>query len=42
MRSNREEIIEKLIRLDKDVALMDTTEDIYSCVIVGGSALSVA
>ena len=39
MRSNREEIIEKLIQLDKDVALMDTTEDIYSCVIVGGSAL---
>lgn len=39
MKSNREEIIEKLIQLDKDVALMDTTEDIYSCVIVGGSAL---
>lgn len=39
MKSNREEIIEKLIQLDKDVALMDTSEDTYSCVIVGGSAL---
>ncbi len=36
---NREEIINRLLQLDRDMALIDTTEDIYSCVIVGGGAL---
>ena len=35
----REEIINRLLQVDKDMALLDTTSDIYSCVIVGGSAL---
>lgn len=35
----REEIINRLLQVDKDMALLDTTPDIYSCVIVGGSAL---
>lgn len=39
MKSNREEIIERLIQLDKDVALLDNSADVYTCVIVGGSAL---
>lgn len=39
MKSNKKEIIEKLKQLDKDMLLIDTTDDLYSCVIVGGSAL---
>lgn len=33
------EIIERLQKVDKDMALLDTSSDTYSCVIVGGSAL---
>lgn len=33
------EIIERLQKVDKDMALLDTNSDTYSCVIVGGSAL---
>ena len=29
MKSNREEIIERLIQLDKDVALLDNSADVY-------------
>lgn len=39
MKSNKNEILEKLMQLDGDMALLDTTDDIYACVIVGGSAL---
>lgn len=35
----REEIINRLLQVDRDMALLDTTPDTYSCVIVGGSAL---
>ena len=35
----REEIINRLLQVDKDMALLNTTSDMYSCVIVGGSAL---
>lgn len=35
----KEEIINRLLQVDRDMALLDTTPDIYSCVIVGGSAL---
>lgn len=35
----RDEIIKRLLQVDKDMALLDTTPDMYSCVIVGGSAL---
>ena len=30
---------EKLKQLDNDIALLDTSDDLYTCVIVGGSAL---
>ena len=39
MKSNKKEIIEKLIQLDSDMALLDSSDDLYTCVIVGGSAL---
>ncbi len=39
MKSYREEIIDKLLQVDRDMALIDTTPDVYYCVIVGGSAL---
>ncbi|MGN1130257.1 MAG: DUF6036 family nucleotidyltransferase [Ruminococcus sp.] len=39
MNLHREEIINRLLQVDKDMSLLDTTSDIYSCVIVGGSAL---
>lgn len=39
MKSNKGEIIDKLIQLDRDMALLDTSDDLYTCVIVGGSAL---
>ena len=39
MKSNKKEIIEKLKQLDSDMALLDSTDDLYTCVIVGGSAL---
>lgn len=35
----RDEIIKRLLQVDRDMALLDTTPDMYSCVIVGGSAL---
>lgn len=35
----RDEIKNRLLQVDKDMALLDTTPDTYSCVIVGGSAL---
>ena len=35
----RDEIISRLLQVDKDMELLDTTPDMYSCVIVGGSAL---
>lgn len=35
---NKNEIIKRLKQLDSDMALLDTSEDVYSCVIVGGSA----
>ena len=35
----REEIIDRLLQVDRDIALLDTSLDVYSCVIVGGSAL---
>lgn len=35
----REEIIDRLLKVDRDMALLDNTPDLYSCVIVGGSAL---
>lgn len=35
----REEIIQRLLQIDKDMVLLDDTMDIYDCVIVGGSAL---
>lgn len=35
----REEIINRLLQVDRDMVLLDTTPDTYSCVIVGGSAL---
>lgn len=39
MKSNKKDILEKLKQLDSDMALLDTSDDIYSCIIVGGSAL---
>ena len=39
MKSNKKEILEKLKQLDSDMALLDTSDDMYTCVIVGGSAL---
>ena len=33
------EIIERLLQIDRDMALIDTSEDVYTCVIAGGSAL---
>jgi hypothetical protein len=35
----RDKIIERLKQVDKDMALLDNSLDVYSCVIVGGSAL---
>lgn len=37
--NNKREILERLKRLDEDAALLDPSEDLYSCIIVGGSAL---
>lgn len=39
MKSNKSEILKKLMQLDSDMALLDTSDDMYTCVIVGGSAL---
>lgn len=33
------EIIERLLQVDRDMALIDTSDDVYTCVIAGGSAL---
>ena len=39
MKSNKEEILDRLKQLDNDMLLLDTSDDLYSCIIVGGSAL---
>lgn len=39
MKISRDEIIERLKQLDRDVALIDNSDAQYACVIVGGSAL---
>ena len=39
MEMNKKEILDRLLQVDKDMALIDPTEDQYMCVIVGGSAL---
>ena len=39
MEMNKKEILNRLLQVDKDMALIDPTEDQYMCVIVGGSAL---
>ena len=39
MEMNKKEILNRLLQVDKDMALIDPTEDRYMCVIVGGSAL---
>ena len=39
MEMNRQEILERLMQVDRDMALLDTSLDTYTCVIVGGSAL---
>lgn len=39
MSLDRDEIVKRLLQVDKDMSIIDTTPDIYSCVIVGGSAL---
>ena len=36
---NKAEIIKRLMSVDNDMSLLDTTADTYSCIIVGGSAL---
>ena len=39
MNLDRDEIIARLKQIDEDMSLIDTTEDTYDCIIVGGSAL---
>ena len=39
MEMNKAEIIKRLMSVDNDMSLLDTTADTYSCIIVGGSAL---
>ena len=36
---NKKELLERLKQLDSDMVLLDNSEDLYTCVIVGGSAL---
>ena len=36
---NKKELLERLKQLDSDMALLDNSEDLYTCVSVGGSAL---
>ena len=36
---NQNELLERLKQLDDDMALLDNSEDLFTCVIVGGSAL---
>ena len=35
---NKKELLERLKQLDSDMVLLDNSEDLYTCVIVGGSA----
>lgn len=35
----KKEIISRLMKIDSDMRLLDTSSDIFTCVIVGGSAL---
>ncbi len=39
MSLQREDIIKRLIQVDKDMCLLDSSADVFTCVIVGGSAL---
>lgn len=39
MSLQREDIIKRLIQVDKDMCLLDSSSDVFTCVIVGGSAL---
>ena len=36
---NKKELLKRLKQLDDDMALLDNSEDLFTCVIVGGSAL---
>lgn len=37
--NNKSDILERLKRLDEDITLLDPSADLYTCIIVGGSAL---
>ena len=39
MQMNKREIFDRLLQVDRDMALLDPTDEQYMCVIVGGSAL---
>lgn len=41
MEMDRQDILDRLMRIDSDMALLDPTPNLYSCVLVGGSALVV-
>lgn len=36
---NKHELVSRLLQLDKDMSLIEDSDSIYSCVIVGGGAL---
>ena len=36
---NKNELLNRLKELDSDMVLLDTSDDLYTCIIVGGSAL---
>lgn len=36
---HKDNILKRLLQVDKDMCLLDDSQDIFSCVIVGGSAL---
>lgn len=36
---NRDDLIKRLLQLDEDMLLIDNSDDMYTCVIVGGGAL---
>ena len=39
MSMHKDDILKRLLQVDKDMCLLDDSQDIFSCVIVGGSAL---
>ena len=39
MSLQKTDIIKRLLQVDKDMCLLDTSSDVFTCVIVGGSAL---